>query len=77
MFVVNSSIGTWGVTRHEFSDDLVPKVLQSGALRIVEPAEFDVPEMDADSEENGVELKLVKPERVIAVFFGDYTMERE
>ncbi len=64
---------------YTFSDELVPKVLQSGVLKIVRLVEVDIPMLPEEWEGGGgIEGKdIVKqPEEVVAVFNGEYIMER-
>jgi hypothetical protein len=55
----------------EYPDTMIPKVLQSGALKIVEPVEADVPPMGEEDKE-----MTVKPEITVAIFNCDYIMTR-
>jgi hypothetical protein len=55
----------------EFDNSLVPKVLQSGALKMVRLVEAEIPPLGTKDED------IVKPEEVVvAVFNGEYLMER-
>lgn len=76
-----------GIVEREFDDDVVPKVLQSGALKMVRLVEVEIPPLgctkDQDCEVHmgdcGLEdnKDIVKtPEIVLAVFNGNYIMER-
>lgn len=55
-----------------FPNNAVPKVLQSGALKIVQLVETDIPVMGEEVSED-----IIKAEEVVlGVFFGNYIMER-
>ncbi len=65
--------GPGGFMERTFDDELVPKVLQSGALKIVRLVEVDIPEFDTNDKPGDM---IKQPEIVVAVFNGEYIMER-
>ena len=82
MIIVNYFVPGGGVTWHEreFANDVQPKILQSGVLKMVVPLVTDIPVMgtQAGGYDKMAETEdIVKtPEKVIAVFSGNYFMER-
>lgn len=57
-----------------FPDSYITKVLQSGALRVSRAFEADVPMLD--DEDGKAEDMVATQELTVAVFYGDYIMER-
>jgi len=62
---------TPGTYSRTFPASYITKVLQSGALRVSRALEADIPEMGSPEEDMAVTKELT-----VAVFNGDYIMER-
>lgn len=58
----------------EYPSTIIPKVLASGALKLYEPAEFEVPELgseDAEIAEKGMHLVAILNHPYILTFEAD------
>lgn len=61
------------ITKEFAQDNVTARILSAGTLRILEPAEYEVPPMGSDGKKK--EAIVIKPEQTLAVFHGEYIME--
>jgi hypothetical protein len=64
------------VENYTYPGHFEAKLFQGGVLKILEPGEFDVPQMAVEGEDKGEPVSdiAVLPARVVAIFHSNYTV---